>query len=198
MKSGRSRLVGWAATPHRLDLLVASHLNDALAGRRNQIRFWKTLSAVGGPNIWRALAAVATVGLMRRHQRRTAALVAGTMTGAAMLSGGTKVLVDRHRPVVAVVIDRATSKSFPSGHAMTAFVTAGLVVLLLWPGRPARQRALLLIAAALIVLAISFSRLILGVHFLSDVLGGWLIGGLWLSCVYRLLARAARNRQLAG
>lgn len=172
-----------------LDLATAGHLNRVLAGHRRQIRFWRAVSAVGGPTSWRVLTAVTAVVLFWRRRRRAAALVAVTMTGAAMLSGGTKALVRRPRPVVAVVVDRAPGKSFPSGHALTSFVAVGRLVLLLWPACSARQRVLLLGAATLLVTGIGFSRLVLGVHFLTDVLGGWLIGSLWLIGSRRLVGR---------
>jgi undecaprenyl-diphosphatase len=177
----------------KLDLAAAAHLNRALAGRRRQIRFWRVVSAVGGPTSWRVLTTVTAMVLFSRRRRRPAALVAVTMVGAAVLSGGTKTLVGRPRPVVAVVLDRAPGKSFPSGHALTSFVAVGRLALLLWPTCSARQRALLLVAAPLLVTAIGFSRLALGVHFLTDVLGGWLIGGLWLIGSRRLVERLAQQ-----
>jgi undecaprenyl-diphosphatase len=183
----------------KLDRATAAHLNRALAGRRRQLRFWRAVSAVGGPTSWRLLTGVIALVLFWQRRRRTAALVGVTMAGAAMLSGGTKALVGRPRPVVEVVLDRAPGKSFPSGHALTSFVAVGRLVLLLWPACSARQRALLLLSATLLVTAIGFSRLALGVHFLTDVLGGWLIGGLWLIGSQRLMERwgirATRSRR---
>ena len=176
-----------------LDLATAGRLNRALAGHRRQLRFWRAVSAVGGPTSWRVLTAVTAVVLFWRRRRQPAALVAVTMAGAAMLSGGTKALVGRPRPVVAVVVDRAPGKSCPSGHALTSVVAAGRLVLLLWPACSARQRVLLLGTATVLVTAIGFSRLALGVHFLTDVLGGWLMGGLWLIGSRRLVGRFARS-----
>ncbi|HEX8767233.1 MAG TPA: phosphatase PAP2 family protein [Jatrophihabitans sp.] len=173
----------------KLDLATVGYLNRALAGHRRQLRFWRAVSAVGGPTSWRVLTGVTAVVLFWRRRRRAAALVGVTMAGAAMLSGGTKALVGRSRPVVTVVVDRAPGKSFPSGHALTSFVAVGRLVLLVWPACSARQRALLLVAATLLVTGIGFSRLALGVHFLTDVLGGWLMGGLWLIGSRRLVAR---------
>jgi membrane-associated phospholipid phosphatase len=177
----------------KLDLAIVGHLNRALAGHRRQLRFWRAVSAVGGPTSWRVLTAVTAVMLFWQRRRRPAALVAVTMVGAAMLSGGTKALVGRPRPVVAVMVHRAPGKSFPSGHALTSFVAVGRLVLLLWPTCSARQRVLLLVTATLLVTAIGFSRLALGVHFLTDVLGGWLIGGLWLIGSRRLVSRSHRR-----
>jgi undecaprenyl-diphosphatase len=136
--------------------------------------------------------------LFWQRRRRPAILVAVTMVGAALLSGGTKALVGRPRPVVAVVVHRASGRSFPSGHALTSFVAVGRLVLLLWPTCSARQRALLLGVATLLVTAIGFSRLALGVHYLTDVLGGWLIGALWLIGSRRLMERRRDRRRPAG
>jgi undecaprenyl-diphosphatase len=177
----------------RIDLALAHRLNDAIARHRRQIRFFKMVSMVGGPTSWRVLAGVAAVALRLRGRRRPAWQIALSMAGAAVLSGGTKALVGRPRPALAVLLDRPSGKSFPSGHALTSFVAAGLLVLVLWPGRSARQRALLLIAAALLVATIGFSRLALGVHFLTDVLGGWLLAMLWL-----LGVRGLGGRQRTG
>ena len=147
------------------------------------------VSAVGSPTSWRVLAGIAVVTLWLRRRRQPALLIAVTMAGAAILSAGTKTLVGRPRPVVALTVDRASGKSFPSGHALTSLVAVGLLVLLLWPASSARQRLGLLAAAVVVVAAIGFSRLVLGVHYLSDVLGGWLIGGLWLLSSRRLFRR---------
>jgi len=102
------------------------------------------------------------------------------MTGAALLSGFTKVLVNRVRPVMIVPVDRAEGGSFPSGHALTSIVAMGVLVLVLLPSLSRKWQPLLVTAAAVVVIAIGFSRLILGLHYLSDILGGWIIGAAWL------------------
>jgi undecaprenyl-diphosphatase len=178
---------------HRLDLAVAHRLNDVIINHRKQIRFLRLVSMVGGPTSWRALTAVTAGTLLLRRRRRPAYQIALTMAGAALLSGGTKELVGRSRPALAVLLDRPAGKSFPSGHALTSFVAVGVLVRLLWPVCTARRRALLLIGGALTVTAIGFSRLALGVHFLTDVLGGWLLGALWLLGVRRMFERSRRS-----
>ena len=174
---------------HRLDLAVARQLNAALAGNHGQIGWWRTVSAIGGPTSWRVLAGIVALVLWRMRRRDQAILIAITMAGAAGLSGGTKALIGRNRPTVAVPVHRASGKSFPSGHALTSLVAVGLLVLLWWPVSSPRQRILLLILAILLVAAIGFSRPALGVHYLTDVLGGWLIGTLWLLGCWMLFGR---------
>jgi membrane-associated phospholipid phosphatase len=68
--------------------------------------------------------------------------------------------------------------------------------MLMGPRLNSAWRVLLTVAAALIVVAVGFSRLILGVHYLTDVVGGWLIGALWLTVAYRVL-RPTRTRDTA-
>jgi membrane-associated phospholipid phosphatase len=69
--------------------------------------------------------------------------------------------------------------SFPSGHSsgVAAFVTIGLV--LAWPRLPVRRRRLAVAAGAALVVLVGLTRMWLGVHFLSDVLGGWALGAAW-------------------
>ncbi len=166
---------GW--TPlHTLDVNIVQPLNRYAAHQPAQVQFWKIVSIVGGPTVLRVAAFVAVVLLWIRRQRAAAVLVAVAIGGAAALSGIFKVLVNRGRPVVAVPVEHAGSASFPSGHALTSFVAVGVLLILLLPPRSHRHRALLVTGAVLLAAAVGFSRLLLGVHYPSDVLGSWLIG----------------------
>jgi membrane-associated phospholipid phosphatase len=165
---------------HNVDVAVADKLNRYVAHQGGEVTAWKVVSDIGGPLTWRILAGIAVVLLWLRRRRRDALVVAVAMIGAAVLSGAVKALVHRHRPVVPIPVDHASGASFPSGHALTAFTALGLLVLLTWPHLASRWRALVVGAATLIVVAVGFSRLILGVHYLTDVLGGWVIGLLLL------------------
>jgi undecaprenyl-diphosphatase len=169
--------VGWV---HRLDVSFDDNLNRYVAGHPAEVSTWKVVSDIGGPLTWRILAGGVAVVLFLRHLRREAVLVVVVMAGAWVLSGTIKALVDRHRPIVPTPVDHVGGGSFPSGHALTSFTALGLLVLLTWPLTSRWWRALVVTVAALVVLGIGFSRLILGVHYLTDVLGGWLIGLLLL------------------
>ena len=75
----------------------------------------------------------------------------------------------------------AHGKSFPSGHSMSSLVAYGALLLVFLPSDPqAQRRVWLAVGAATLVLAIGFSRLALGVHYITDVLGGFVLGAAWL------------------
>lgn len=92
-----------------------------------------------------------------------------------------KFLVNRERPDSAIAYYIETSKSFPSGHAAISVAFFGFLIYYLVRHLTKRyQKNLVIILGVLLILLIGFSRLYLGVHYLSDVLGGFLIGGMCL------------------
>jgi len=174
---------------HDLDFDTADDLNRYLTSHHGQVGMWKTITAAGGPTTWRVLAVITVIALSVRRRWRLAGLVAVTMAGAAVLSGVTKLLVHRARPIVTVPVERVGGGSFPSGHALTSVVAVGLTLVLLLPVIGRRWRLLLASAGVVVVASVGFSRLILGVHYVTDVLGGWLIGVLWLAAVVTIFRR---------
>ncbi|THA76852.1 phosphatase PAP2 family protein [Streptomyces sp. A0642] len=129
------------------------------------------------PWTMRALIAVAAVVLWRRGDRVLAAWVVATTLVSSLLQQGVKAAIGRERPRWPDPVDSAHYAAFPSGHAMTAMVTCGLLLWLLRRSgaRPWIRRTALA-AAAVSVLGVGLTRLYLGVHWPSDVLGGWLLG----------------------
>ena len=73
----------------------------------------------------------------------------------------------------------ATGRSFPSGHSQAAIVGYAVLVAVFLPAVPRGRRGWLVAPAVAMVLLIGFSRIALGVHYLSDVLGAYLIGTVW-------------------
>ncbi|WP_435971384.1 phosphatase PAP2 family protein [Streptomyces sp. Qhu_M48] len=133
---------------------------------------------VWDPWTMRALAAAAVVLLWMGRERRLALWVAGTSLLAVGLQQGLKSLVGRERPEWDDPVDSARFAAFPSGHAMTAMVTCGLllwVMALRWRDEW-RGWGALTVAAVVSVLGVGWTRIYLGVHWPTDVLGGWLLG----------------------
>ena len=90
-------------------------------------------------------------------------------------------LVDRERPPVRQLDEAPPTSSFPSGHtAATIALWGALAVLANERARSAAVRNLFLVLAFVVPLLVASSRMYRGMHFLSDVLGGWLLGLAWL------------------
>lgn len=103
-----------------------------------------------------------------------------TLAGVGLSTRYGKTFISRERPadVAYYVVEHF---SFPSGHATTAIAMFGILAYFLYRHYEApTQRKLVLWLAAILILLIGFSRIYLGVHYLSDVLAGFLLGALWL------------------
>jgi undecaprenyl-diphosphatase len=140
-----------------------------------------TVSWLGRPPFL-AIWVVATAVWCWRHSRhRLAIFVVATTLMGGIVDTLVKMAVNRPRPEVDHPVTTAFGKSFPSGHAMSSLITYGAICLLLVPAVAPRWRKLLVAATAFLVLLIGASRLLLGVHFLTDVLGGYILGAAWLA-----------------
>jgi membrane-associated phospholipid phosphatase len=165
-----------------LDGEVAADLNAAVSESSLVVGVLRAVTDLGGTGTAVLVLTLATLFLLIRRQRRLAAFVATTGLGLAVLGPVTKAIVDRARPVVdSPVVETPSNASFPSGHSMTALVTFALLLLLVLPGVGRRTRPWLIAGTVVLVIAVGFTRLALGVHFVSDVLAGWALGAGWLA-----------------
>ncbi|RFU84048.1 PAP2 family protein [Streptomyces triticagri] len=150
---------------------------------------------VWDPWTMRLLAAVVTVRLWMQGRRRSALCCAVTCVLATVLQQVLKAAVDRDRPVWADPVDSARYQAFPSGHAMTAVVVLGLC---LWVLRMHAVRGPLWWSAVagvtVSVLGVGWTRVWLGVHWPTDVMGGWLLGTLAVLVAVLAHDRARRTR----
>jgi membrane-associated phospholipid phosphatase len=140
----------------------------------------RTISNMGSPVAWWIVLTPVFAWLLYRRLPRLAVFLAVTAIGSSLLNRAIKAAVDRARPNLVDPIATAAGKSFPSGHTQSAVVGCGILVLVFLPVVRPRARPWLLAAASLVVLLIGFSRIALGVHYLSDVVGAVLIGLAWL------------------
>ena len=131
----------------------------------------------GAPVVIEVATALLCLELLQRLRRRTAGYLACCVVGAYALSTTGKLAVGRARPAFPDPVSQASGASFPSGHATgaAAFYLAVAVVL---AGRSPRRRPLLTIAV-LVPLAVAATRVLLGVHYLTDVVAGLVIGWGW-------------------
>ncbi len=143
----------------------------------------RALSTIGSAVVYVPLFALVAVLLLRRRRRRLAIFVVVTMAGSTVLNALAKLAVHRARPVLPDPVAHANGLSFPSGHAQSAIVAASILLLVGLATLPRSWRPLALAAAAAWVLAIGFARVALGVHFVSDVLAGYVLGAAWVAAM---------------
>jgi undecaprenyl-diphosphatase len=145
------------------------------------------LTALGEPTILIAASfVVALILWLRGHRHLPLVFIAITMLGRAV-SELQKYLIARPRPDLETHLVIVKTSSFPSGHAnssMIFFLTLALIA-----SAGTRWRHLAVALAVLLSLLVGFSRVMLGVHWPSDVVGGWALGMLWVLVTLRLAQR---------
>ncbi|WP_432075832.1 phosphatase PAP2 family protein [Streptomyces wuyuanensis] len=187
--------VGWSPLVS-VDRTVAVELHESALTEPGLTRANQILSDwVWDPWTMRALVTAVVLALLWRGERLLALWIAAASLVGAAVQQMLKALVGRQRPVWAEPVDTAHYSAFPSGHAMTAAVTCGLLLWLLarsGAGPGVRRTAALL--AVVSVLGVGFTRLYLGVHWLTDVLAGWLLGICLVAVAAGSYERLALNR----
>jgi undecaprenyl-diphosphatase len=153
----------------------------------------RPLTWLGGPVVVTAVVAVTVVWLLARRARAEAALLVVVALGIQLLVFTGKDAYARPRPDLGSAIPLPSSYSFPSGHAATGIAVFGALGLLASTvARTRARRAAAILAGLGLGAVIGASRVVLGVHYVSDVLGGAFLGLAWLlACVLaaRLVVR---------
>jgi undecaprenyl-diphosphatase len=129
---------------------------------------------------------VAAVFVVRRRSYRPFAQLGAAVVSSIVLYDVVKAVVHRIRPPMATRLVQVSGYSFPSGHATIAVAVWGTIALILARDRRPRTRVLLGAAAGMIWLVVGLSRLYLGVHWFTDVVGGLALGAAILSCIAAL------------
>ncbi len=152
------------------------------------------ISLLGSPVAMTVLALGVALLLGVRRRWTVLAGWAAAFAGGGLLNEILKLVIRRPRPPYAAAFLHDYSWSFPSGHAMGSLIGYGMLAYLLvvlWIHRRGMQISIIL-GAALLIVAIGLSRLYLGVHYFSDVVGGYAAGVLWLSACISGLEVARR------
>ena len=123
---------------------------------------------------------VFVVEVVRRPTRWLPVFLIAVTVGQTLMSTGIKELLDRVRPT-ANPIAHTLGPSFPSGHATGAAACFAAFALVLGRGRSRNVQSLLAGAAVFVAIAVGASRVLLGVHWLTDVIGGLALGWAWFA-----------------
>lgn len=189
-------VAGWPPL-RRADVTVDDQLNSWVAPRPAVSTLWRTVTDALQPLTWEVLGALAAVLFWRARRRKIAFFVLVAIFGTVAWYDIVKAAVGRVRPTVPVPLLHASGASFPSGHAMMSAVAMSLVAIGAWTVlRGLFLRLAVTAVAVLIAAGVAFSRLALGAHYLSDVLGAWLLAGAWLSTLVALFdLGSSRDRE---
>ena len=140
--------------------------------------------------------------VLRRRRWQPLALLAAAVAGAVGLYNIVKPLIGRPRPPPTIWIGHYSGAAFPSGHAAQSVAFYAMLAIVLGAGRSPRVKTVLWSAAALVTLAVGGSRIYLGAHWLTDVLGGYALGASWVATVVIVMlaasSRGTGRAELAG
>ncbi len=140
----------------------------------------RDVTGLGGVGLLTFLTFAATGFLLLQGKRRVALYLLLAITSGVAMSSALKAGFDRPRPELVPHGTHVYTSSFPSGHSMMAtlvFLTVGAVVAGSQPSNS--LKAYLMLLALVLALSVGVSRIYLGVHWPSDVLGGWAMGAAW-------------------
>jgi len=157
------------------------------------------LTAIGGPAVL-GLIVLAVIGFLLLQTRvRTALFVAITWLSGELLNTAMKHAFNRPRPTIVPHLREAFSTSFPSGHAMESaivYLTLGTILMRVAESRVTKVYCLGI--AILLTVLVGASRVYLGVHYPTDVLGGWIIGFVWASICWLVEERFEARAGIAA
>ena len=173
-------IVSKSAPLAHLDRDTANSLHSYAIAHPAFTASMRTVSAIWSPLGWWIILTPVFLWLLLSRRPRLAAFLAITAIGSSLLNTLIKWAVDRARPQLPDPVSVAAGTSFPSGHTQAATVGFGILVLIFLPVIPRWARVWFAIAAGIALTLVAFSRIALGVHYLSDVVGAIVIGSAWL------------------
>lgn len=182
-----------------LELEEWDRFDRTLAAALNRHATPRAVEALGAVTLlgdkW-VITAIGFAGAAVLALRRRRVLLAGwtaALAGGALLNLALKAAFQRARPEFEAPLATALGWSFPSGHAMGAMVAYGMAAYLLVLHFGRRAAPAIVAVASALVLAVGFSRVYLGVHYFSDVVGGYLSGIAWLAACVSAVEIARRH-----
>ena len=157
----------------------------------------KDITALGGPAVLTLLTLAAVGYLLVSRKLRAAAFLTFSVVGASLVATALKGVFGRERPAIVPHLVNVSSSSFPSGHSLLStavFLTLGSLLARL--EHRLVVKAYLLLWALLLALLVGMSRVYVGVHWPTDVVGGWAAGASWAGLCWLLARRLQRRGRL--
>jgi undecaprenyl-diphosphatase len=162
------RLLGWLRHNDKV---------HSFAGKAWQLKWLIGVTTLGGGSVRAPVTIAAALVLGLRQRGREAAMLAFAVGGGAIALPVLKVMFDRPRPDLLWHLVVQGDWSFPSGHSMGSMILYPLLGYIAGTSRGPVRARWLAVLGVLVAVAVGVTRVLLGVHWASDVIGGWLIGG---------------------
>jgi membrane-associated phospholipid phosphatase len=179
--------VGRATSPPAVDRDVAQWMHEHRIDALDPA--WRAVALLGGSVGLGAVVLASCVLAWRRLDRRWLTFLLASYIGAEVLFWSLKAMVDRPRPPLALRIATAGSQSFPSGHTAVATAVGASLLIAATQITAPRLRRMAVVTLIALPLVIGLDRLALGVHWLTDVIGGFLLGLGWVFLCAALVLR---------
>lgn len=152
------------------------------------VAFWSSVSYLASLRLIVPLSLVLMLWLWHKKKYNRILMLFIVFYGGAFLNSMLKKIIQRPRPAEALI--PVGGYSFPSGHALSAVLFYGLILLFFLPAiKKAGWRYAFLASNIFIILMVGLSRIMLKVHYLSDVIGAFATGLLWMGFVYIIFPR---------
>lgn len=162
------------------DQAVSQGLAEARSWWPQVVAAMHTMTHLGAPSLWWTVHIVTVAVLVIGHRIRSALFVAVTAGTGGAATTGVKHLVGRERPEWSDPVALADGFAFPSGHTTGTAIGISVLLTLLLSRSRGGWRRLLVVLGVVVILAVASSRVIIGVHWTSDVLGGLLFSAAWV------------------
>ena len=184
-------VAGLVGGPNNMSDVATIHSLGAQSGTHfAMVKQAIAITHVGGAPILVAILCIPLFLLAWARQWRTAISLTAIVLGGRLAVELLKLVINRPRPHFGPYPVEVVSLSFPSGHAANTMVTFLALAMI---AVPARYRIVAIVAAVAASLIIGMTRPLLGVHWPSDVIGGWAFGAAWVALGVEL----SRRRQPA-
>lgn len=159
-----------------LDAQVAEELHEYALAHPGVTRLLIVWTDLLGPWPWRIAVIAYAAWLLYKGAPRLAVWAVTTVTVGGLLALALKIIVARARPHLPDPVALAPGDSFPSGHTVNVTLGAGVILLLVLPMLSRQGRRVAWAAACFLVLSVGYTRIALGVHWVSDVAAGIVLG----------------------
>lgn len=180
----------------RFDVALSAALSQHASDE--QLRVFAAVTDLGDKKFLIPLAAAIAVFMLYRRRWKLAATWIVAAAGGGLLNVGLKALFERTRPERLHDFAAADGWSFPSGHSSGAFIIYGLLAYLIVINSKPRWHLPVAVLAMTLIVCVGFSRVILQVHYFSDVLGGYAFGAAWVAAWIAGLEAFRRRQQGTG